>query len=193
MEKERIYLTMKRRLPAIVLAFALMLTVCTTRVYSQVGEPTETDSLETAIQEPDEDSLDLPNDDIPESSVTDLEDLYSDESEPKISETEMKENYTNEVLLQGIFDAEEADALYGIYKNDENRYVSLNEFASFCNLFYNDCGEDKYAKYRTDEAFKVAKAMFVDFRHKKLETHLLIRHLQMTTFPIFADTSALQA
>ncbi len=162
MEKERIYLTMKRRLPAIVLAFALMLTVCTTRVYSQVGEPTETDSLETAIQEPDEDSLDLPNDDIPESSVTDLEDLYSDESEPKISETEMKENYTNEVLLQGIFDAEEADALYGIYKNDENRYVSLNEFASFCNLFYNDCGEDKYAKYRTDEAFKVAKAMFVD-------------------------------
>ena len=64
---------MKRRLQAIVLAFAMTLTVCTARVYSQTAEAAETDSPEIAIQVSDEGSLDLSNDDIPESSVTDLE------------------------------------------------------------------------------------------------------------------------
>lgn len=119
-QNERNGLTMKRRLSAILLAFALTLTVCTARVYSQAAETAETDSPETTIQIPDDDSLDL-SDDIPESSVTDTvnekspndsEDTAEEsaaETEPSASENESSDDVVETDGTEEADEAEEAE------------------------------------------------------------------------------------
>ena len=111
---------MKRRLQAIVLAFAMTLTVCTARVYSQTAEAAETDSPEIAIQVSDEGSLDLSND-IPESSVTDTvnekspndsEDTTEEsaaETEPSASENESSDDVVETDGTEEADEAEEAE------------------------------------------------------------------------------------